>query len=216
MSFSYGITYPHQFYIIWETVWFGECGFLLKSLNHGPSAQHLTKFKPCNIKSKKAPPSDPPMANWLWPFMFLKHHTSNQENHKAAGTTLSSVCGADMTISAGEQWRANRSQSHQATPRHDEKQGNKLSPCTNCLLGHKQTWCTRTLTAFGTCLPKIRFLCLHPFYTAYGHFLMLRFSLSQQASAGASLTFLLPPKPEFLPICLDKAGFCIFSSIPSK
>lgn len=193
---------------------FQEYGFLLKSLNHAQSAQHLTKFKPCNVKSKKAPPSDPCMANWVWPFMFLKHHISNQENHKAAGTTLSSVCGVDVTLSTGEQWRANRSQSHQATPRHDEKPQNKLSPCTNRLLGHKQAWCTWTLTAFGTCLPKTRFLCLHPFYTAYGHFLTLCFSLSQQASAGASLTLLLPPKPEFLPIAWTRQGFVSSAQSP--
>ena len=109
--------------------------------------------------------------------------------------------GVDVTLITSEQWRANRSQlSHQETLRHEEEEWYMLSPFGDCLLDHMRTRCTWTPESLWHILPEIRLLCLHPLYTVYGHFLMLCFSLSQQVSAGASLTLPLPPDPEFLPI----------------
>lgn len=141
-------------------MWFGELDSFWTPLIIADQHNISLNLSPVTLTSpKKLLPQTLPAANWLWPFVLLKRHISNQETHKAAGTTLSTgnpVRGADITLITGEQWRANRSQlSHQVTQRCDEEEWNVLSLSSDCLLDHMQTWCTWTPTPCGTYLPEI-------------------------------------------------------------
>lgn len=121
MPFPYGTTYSHQFYIIWQIMWFGELGVLQNSLNHCWSAQQLSEFNSCNINQpNKAPPSNPSSSK-LTPNL----------HHKAPGTTLrigNRVHGAGVTPTTSEHWRSKKSRLSLQVTLRAEKEWKTLSP----------------------------------------------------------------------------------------
>lgn len=154
-------------------------------------------------------PQTPPAANWLRTFVMKL-----QEQLWALGI-LCMVLTWPLPPASSEALR----RVNGVTKRHREvmkRNGKHYTPSSDCLPDPRQTWYTWTPSPCGKHLSKIRLLHLLPFYMVYGHFLMLCCSLSQQLSAGASLTLPLPLRFIVYFDCLGKARFCIFIPIPSK
>lgn len=174
-------------------MWFGKLGFFLNSLNHCQSAQHLTEFKSCDIKSKEAPPSDPHSSK-----LTLALHTPQTSCQQAGEPQSSRNNSEDRAWSWCDphHWWAAESKQESSEPPRDPKiwwrrMEDAVTPPGSAFL---------TINKLHACglqhISPWEVSLIAPSLLCYGHFSMLCFTLSQAGVCWSKFNSPSPPQTQ--------------------